>query len=242
MMRNIVMKLAYDGTDYFGWQIQPSLRTIQGTLEEKISQIVGHPAKVVGAGRTDAGVHAIGQVANFKTDTNIPLNSLKKGINSLLPEDIRVLDVWEAPLDFHARYKAKSKVYIYFMESGDVVSPFFCRYVFHVRRKLFWKDMERASKFLLGTHDFSSFSSFGGSCERTIYKVGFYQKGTLFTFFIEGNGFLRYMVRRIIGTLLYVGSGKITVEEFREIVEVKDRTKAGPTAPANGLFLLSVKY
>lgn len=245
-MRTIKLTIEYDGTDYLGWQVQPNGKTIQGVLEECLKRITGEEVHVIGSGRTDAGVHALAQVAHFKTKSPIDLNSLQRALNSLLPKDILIKRVEEVDSDFHARKKAIRKLYEYRIFNRPLQSVFQRHYSWHIPQKLNQEAMAKAAHFLVGEHDFSSFKSSGTptrSTIRRVFRVGWKRdRGGILRFEIEASGFLKQMVRTIVGTLVEVGKGKITPEEFQEILLSRDRRKAGPTAPAHGLFLKEVKY
>lgn len=243
-MRNIKLSLEYDGTNYCGWQIQPNGITIQGIITEFLNRLEAERVTLHGAGRTDAGVHALNQVANFFTKKTIPCDKLKRAINGNLPLDIRVREIEEMPLDFHARFSAVGKSYLYKLAVGETVSPFEYRYFYHYPYKLDVKKMQLGANFLLGTHNFSAFATAPEthSCVRTITSIDIVQKEDKITFLAEGNGFLRYMVRTIVGTLLEVGRNKIPPEYLGNILESCDRSKAGATSPACGLTLLKVHY
>ncbi|HEX9724938.1 MAG TPA: tRNA pseudouridine(38-40) synthase TruA [Vicinamibacteria bacterium] len=239
------MTLAYDGTDYLGWQLQPQGATIQSRLQEALANIAGDPVTVVGAGRTDAGVHAQGQVAHFELPTPVPPSGLLKGLNSMLPQDIRILDVELAPPDFHARYTARSKTYRYCFDVSPVASPFRCRYTLHHPYPLDWEAMSKAAERFVGRHDFESFRA--SSCEaktseRHCTVSRFVREGAELVYEVAADGFLHHMVRNIVGTLLEVGRGKIDPGEIDRLLEAKDRKQAGPTAPAQGLHLMRVEY
>jgi tRNA pseudouridine38-40 synthase len=245
-MRNIKLLIEYDGTKYQGWQVQPKGLTIQGVLEEKIRLLTGEPIRLFGSGRTDSGVHALGQVAHFKTKSPMDILLMQRALNSLLPPDIVIQKIEEVHEGFHARKHSKSKVYEYRILNRHLRSAFQQGYVWHISQKLDLEAMRRAGRFLIGEHDFSSFQSTGSPTRTTIRKVMRAEwkkelKG-LIRFEIEANGFLKQMVRSIVGTLVEVGKGKINSEEFKKILDSKDRKKAGPTAPAQGLFLKEVKY
>ncbi len=245
-MRNLKLIIEYDGTNYLGWQIQRQGPTIQGLIEEKLRFITNEEIHLIGSGRTDAGVHAIAQVANFKTNTSIDTNSLKRALNSLLPKDILIKKVEEAEEDFHARKHSKSKVYEYRILNKENPSVFLRQYSWHIPQRLNLVEMMRATEMLIGEHDFSSFRSSGSftktSVRRIIRAEWKRSQSGILRFEIEANGFLRQMVRAIVGTLVEVGRGRIDVQGFREILESKNRQKAGSTAPAHGLFLKEVKY
>ncbi len=245
-MRNVKLIIAYDGTDYKGWQIQTSEPTIQGVIEEKLGIILNQKTRVAGSGRTDAGVHALNQVAHFITNSRIETESLKKGLNSLLPPDIVVNELSEVDADFHARYSAKSRVYKYLIWRGETLSPFCRRCSWQVHYQLDLEEMRKAAECLVGLHDFASFEGTGSASltsERELmrFTIRGRAKGWIVTT-IEASGFLRHMVRNIMGTLIEVGKGSMTVAEFRDILESKDRSRAGITAPPQGLFLKRVKY
>lgn len=245
-MRNIKMILEYEGTSYHGWQYQVGMTTIQQVLEECIGTITQEKIRVFGSGRTDAGVHALNQVANFTTNTTIEAKNLLRGINSLLPEDIVVKDLMDTDGAFHARYDAKSKVYLYQIVNSPVRSALYSRYAWFVRESLDIERMRDASSCLLGTHDFSSFCAANCGIKshvRTVMNISveMNQRGIV-KVYVEADGFLKYMVRNIMGTLSDVGRGKLSPAAFKGIMETKDRRRAGVTAPACGLFLKEVKY
>jgi tRNA pseudouridine38-40 synthase len=246
MMRNIKLLIEYDGTNYQGWQVQAKGLTIQGVIEEKLTLLTGEKIGLIGSGRTDAGVHALGQVASFKTKSRMETRTLRKALNSLLPPDIVIQKVEEVEENFHARKNPKSKVYEYRILNREVRSPFHRVYAWHIPQRLNFKEMERAARMLIGEHDFSCFRSVGTPTKTTVRKIFRAEwkrnREGFLLFEIEGNGFLKQMVRAIVGTLVEVGKGRVSVEGFREILELKDRSKAGPTAPARGLFLKEVKY
>jgi tRNA pseudouridine38-40 synthase len=244
-MRNISLLVSYDGTAYHGWQCQPNAITIQETLQKVIERITNRPVKLYGGARTDRGVHALGQVVNFHSDTGIDLKALEKGINSLLPPDIRLERAAEVPGDFHSRYSAKSKTYVYCILNGLHNSPFYGRYSWHIRHTLDVSSMRGAIQHIKGSHDFSAFKKQDETYRSTVREVlraGVMRRKDFVYVVLEATGFLRYMVRNIVGTLELVGSEKLTSDGFREILESGDRRKAGPTAPPLGLFLKEIKY
>jgi tRNA pseudouridine38-40 synthase len=246
MIRNIKMILEYDGTRYHGWQRQANRLTVQEVLEEGISTITQEDIRVIGSGRTDAGVHAVGQVANFRTNSNIEERGLHKGINSLLPWDIVVKELAETNASFHARYDAKSKIYLYQIYPGSVRSALYSHYAWFIREPLDIEKMKETAALLQGTFDFSSFCAANCGIKnhvRTVMAVDIaIDRSGMVKFCIEADGFLKYMVRNIVGTLADVGRGKLSSSELMIIVEAKDRKRAGDTAPAHGLFLKEVKY
>ena len=245
-MRNIKLVIEYDGTNYLGWQVQAKGLTVQGTIEEKLALLTGETVHLLGSGRTDAGAHALGQVANFKTKSRMEVQTFQKALNSLLPSDIAIINIEEVDEEFNARRSAKSKIYEYRILNQEIRSVFRREYAWHIPQRLNLREMKKASQILSGERDFSSFRSVGTPTKTAIRKVFRAEwkrdREGLLRFEIEATGFLKQMVRAIVGTLVEVGKGKISVGEFREILESKDRGKAGPTAPANGLFLKEVKY
>ena len=246
VMRTIKLIIEYDGTNYQGWQIQPRGPTIQGMLEDKIKLLTGESIRLFGSGRTDAGVHALGQVAHFETHSQMNVHSMQRALNSLLPPDIVIQNIEEVEEGFHARKRSKSKIYEYRILNRSLRSAFNRGYVWHIPPKLDLVEMKKATTHLIGEHDFSAFRTVGSSTRTTVRRViqAEWKRGRegLLRFEIEANGFLKQMVRAIVGTLVEVGKGKMNAEEFRKILESKDRKKAGPTAPAQGLFLKEVKY
>lgn len=253
-MRNIRLVIAYDGTDFHGWQRQPHTTTIQEVLEAHITRIAGEKVKLAGSGRTDTGVHAAGQVANFKTACPIPCASLVKALNDALPVAIRVRRADEVEAAFHARYCAKSKTYRYRILQAPICPPFLARYVYHYPYPLHRGRMAKAARMVQGEHDFTSFAGADAanrdkprrenSNVRQILEshIRIRKELSLMTYEIRGSGFLHHMVRNIVGTLLEVGSGKLSPEDIGAILEARDRSKAGPTAPASGLCLVRVQY
>jgi tRNA pseudouridine38-40 synthase len=250
--RNIKLLLAFDGTGYVGWQKQKSDRTVQGVVEDKIHVMTGEQSRLHGAGRTDAGVHALGMVANFQTAAEIPCQGFIRGLNSMLPTDIRILEATEVESGFHARRSAKAKTYWYNLTNSPMQMPTERLYAAHVFADLDFKEMQRGLEQLMGTHDFSSFEGAGSrdpelsgrGAVRTIFQAGIstIRAGDWYRFIITGDGFLRYMVRNIVGTMLEVGQGKLASSKVAAILAAKDRAAAGPTAPARGLFLKEVLY
>lgn len=244
--RTIRLVLTYEGTHYRGWQRQKSGPTIQGTLEAVLLTILREPVTVIGSGRTDAGVHALGQVCHFKTRSRLSPAALRRGLNALLPEDIRVRTCDDAPTGFHARYSALSKLYEYRIWNRPDADPFLRRFSWHLTRPLDLQAMAACLRMLLGTRDFSAFrasKSKNRNPVRTLMdtRIETTPEG-LISIRMEADGFLRHMVRNVVGTLAEVGRGRISPERFEAIIKGRDRTLAGPTAPAKGLFLLEVRY
>jgi len=255
-MRKIRLLLEYDGTAYHGWQVQKDRTTIQGILEEKVSQVTGTPSSVIGASRTDAGVHAFGQVAVFRTESQLDAATIKRALNAVLPQDIRVLAAAESESSFHPREDALRKRYVYMIANQRVSSAFLYRYTWIVPQMLEMSLMEEASSVLIGKHDFSAFMGTGSDIKdpvREIYSLDTEKlatvdfltvslKGSFIRITTEANGFLRHMVRNIVGTLVEIGRGRIPAFRMKEILEACDRKQAGQTAPANGLFLERIDY
>jgi len=245
-MRNFKMVVEYDGSAYRGWQRQKNGLSIQQVLEEAIKKITAQKVSVIGSGRTDAGVHALNQVASFRCATKLPVNSIYRGVNSVLPEDIVVKEMEEVPFEFHAQRDVKSKIYVYKICNQKLRPALGRNYSWFVRFDLDLPKMRQAAKYLLGTHDFSCFCAAGTDVKdrvRTIVDIEIMtgEEG-LIEIQVESHGFLKYMVRNIIGTLIEVGRGKRQPEEMKLIIESKNRNIAGATAPACGLFLKEVKY
>ena len=245
--RNIVLVVAYDGTTYHGFQRQTyPVIAVQNILEEKLAMVFGDSIELAASGRTDAGVHAYGQVVNFFTNGTIPIERVARAVNSLLPPDIVVKKAYEADFNFSARHSAKSKTYIYRIQQGKVPNPFMQRYAWYERRPLDITAMRNAMNHILGTHDFSAFRAAGGapmSPVRTMYETTVERKdGGIIEFRIHGSGFLYHMVRNLIGTLVNVGLGRMTPDDFKRIMDSGDRQNAGATAPACGLYLYKVEY
>jgi len=249
-MRNFKLVVAYDGTGFCGWQIQPEAPSIQGSLASAIGRITGEKVLPQGSGRTDAGVHALAQVATFALESVIPAPNLTIALNDVLPAAIRVLDCVEAPQEFHARKSATAKTYRYRMYRGDVCSPFLARYVWHYPYPLDFAVMEQAAALIEGEHDFTSFAAVDperGKDEkisnvRTVFSSRWHVEGEEFVYEIRGNGFLHHMVRNLVGAFLLVGKGTLKPEDITQIMTARDRSAAGATAPASGLYLVSVEY
>ena len=246
MVKNFKMIIEYDGTDYHGWQRQKQDRSVQEEIEKAIQAMTTKKVTVCASGRTDAGVHACGQVANFHCDTQLTPEVLQKGLNSLLPSDIVIKECRRVDNSFHARYDASSKIYHYKILNRRVPPAIGRQYALFIRRPLNTAAMRLAASQLIGYHDFKAFEGTGSPRSHTIRNVMTAQltenADDRVTFRIEADGFLRFMVRNIVGTLVDVGLGKITPAEFKKILGSKDRRQAGVTAPAHGLFLMEVKY
>lgn len=247
-MRRIKILVSYDGTDYHGWQVQPGLPTIQGVLEAVISGVEGREVQVAGSGRTDAGVHAAAQVAAFSIENPIPVENLRHAMNRLLPRDIRVLSVEEAGPDFHPRFQAKRKTYEYRIFRAEICSPFERRYVCHHPYPLNVEEMIALAPLLEGEHDFAAFAASDDRDEldlskvRTIFCSRLTLDGDRLIYRVTGSGFLKHMVRNIVGVLLEVGKGNVDRAGFLARLEPGCEISPGPTSPARGLFLISVEY
>jgi len=246
-MRTIKLVIGYDGTNYCGWQVQENGPSVQAEIEKALKVVTGEEIRIIGSGRTDAGVHARGQVANFKTDSPMPQERFAYALNSLLPKDIVIKDSVEVPEDFHARYSAVGKKYSYLILNSKFPDPLLRNYVYHVNycERLDIEKIKKAAEAFKGTYDFSSFMSAGSKVSdrvRTIYELSVHEEGELIRFECKGSGFLYNMVRIIVGTLLYVGIGKIDESDIKNIILSKDRDKAGKTVPACGLYLEEVYY
>ncbi|MEK6710208.1 MAG: tRNA pseudouridine(38-40) synthase TruA [Nitrospinota bacterium] len=243
--RRLALWLEYDGTDFRGWQVQPGERTVQGELERALATLCGEPVRVVGSGRTDAGVHALGQVAHFDTRASYPLARFRTGVNALVGPDLAVLECREAAPDFHAQHDAIGKTYRYRILNRRAASPLRRNRAWHLRAPLDAERMVRAAAFLLGEHDFAAFSREQGRPPSTVRRLGRLEvrrEGDEIVIEAAGNGFLRHMVRTIAGTLAGVGRGEREPESLRQILDSRDRAQAGLTAPPQGLFLVGVDY
>jgi tRNA pseudouridine38-40 synthase len=249
-MRNLKITLAYDGTDFCGWQVQPDAPSVQGAVASAIGRVTGEKVLPQGSGRTDAGVHALAQVATFPLESVIPAANLLIALNDLLPSAVRVLECVEAAADFHARKSAVAKTYRYRMYRGDICPPFLARYVWHYPYPLDFAAMSEASRLIEGEHDFTSFAAVDperGKDEpvpsvRTVFSSRWVQQDQEFLYEIRGNGFLHHMVRNLVGTFLLVGKSTLKPEDVTRILAAHDRSAAGATAPASGLCLVNVEY
>jgi tRNA pseudouridine38-40 synthase len=244
-IKNIKLILEYDGTHYSGWQVQNNAKTVQGTLENTLLQLTKEKIKLIGASRTDSGVHAYGQVANFNTTSSIPGIKFSFALNQLLPMDIVVKSSTEESSTFHSRFSAKGKTYTYLIFNRNVPSALYKNRAFHVPAELSFSDMQVASKYFLGTHDFKAFRTSKCSASntiKTIQSIGLKKEENFIHMSITGDGFLYNMVRIIAGTIIFVGMKKIVPDAIPAIIDSRDRKKAGKTAPACGLYLNKVYY
>jgi len=243
MLRNIKLEIEYDGTNFYGWQMQPKLRTVQREIQEKLETILGHEVNLIGAGRTDVGVHALGQVANFKTTSELDQNSITNGLNGLLSGDVVIKKTKEVDLNFNSRYSAKTRLYNYRIHLGK--TAILRNYVWEVLYSLNLENIFEATKKIEGKHDFSSFCVAESTKDNNVchvFSANWEKSGDERIFKIEADRFLHTMVRSLVGTFIEVGRGYFSVSDFVNIMEAKDRKKAGPTAPACGLYLVEVKY
>ena len=245
-MRKIKLKIEYDGTNYHGWQIQKNAISVQEIIEKAISRLLGKEIGIVGCSRTDVGVHAYGQIAHFSTDSTIPGDKFSYAINNLLPSDIVIKQSEEVSEDFHSRYSAKGKKYRYLIYNGAHASAIMRNRTYHVRPELDIEKMQKAAKYFVGEHDFAAFQATGGQVRSTVRKIFSMElqkkEDNIISIEVSGNGFLYNMVRIIAGTLVYVGMGKIDADEISMIIDSLDRTRAGKTAPAEGLYLMEIYY
>ncbi len=285
-MRNLKVTLSYDGAEFSGWQVQPDAPTVQGTLASAIGRITGEKVLPQGSGRTDAGVHALAQVMTFVTESSVPTGNFVKALNDILPASVRVLEVAEAPPDFHARHSARAKTYRYRIYREPICPPFLARYVWPYPYRLAEEEMARSARLVMGEHDFTSFAAVdpergreeaaglrpatgsetrshtstshtgtsrshtrrsevgaaGGSNVRNIFSSSWERLGDELIYTVRGSGFLHHMVRNLVGTFILVGKGTLQVEDIARILEARNRSAAGATAPASGLYLVSVEY
>jgi tRNA pseudouridine38-40 synthase len=257
-MRNLKLTLSYDGSDFAGWQVQPNAVTIQGTLASAIGRITGEKVLPQGSGRTDAGVHALAQVATFCTESSVPTANFVKALNGLLPPSVRILEVEEAAHDFHARHSAQGKTYRYRIYRAAICPPFLARYVWHYPYPLDEQAMMSAAEKVVGEHDFTSFAaadperSVGVSAGRgegfqipnlrRIFSSTWERHSDELVYTVKGSGFLHHMVRNLVGTFILVGKRTLQVEDIGRILEARNRSASGATAPASGLYLVTVEY
>jgi len=248
-MRTIKLIISYEGSDFCGWQIQPASNTIQGALSSAIGRVTGENVLPQGSGRTDAGVHALAQVASFTTSSPIPVNNFVTALNDVLPPSIRVCEATEAAPGFHARKSARAKTYQYRIFRGAICSPFLARYVWHYPYPLAEQKMAEAAAVVIGEHDFTSFAavdaernSWNESNLREILSSEWKRDGEILVYTVRGNGFLHHMVRNLVGTLLMIGKGTLQLEDVSRILLARNRSAAAATAPAQGLYLVNVEY
>jgi tRNA pseudouridine38-40 synthase len=250
-MRNLKLILSYDGAEFSGWQVQPDAVTVQGTLASAIGRITGEKVLPQGSGRTDAGVHALAQVVTFFTESPVPTENFLKALNDILPASLRVLEVTEAPPEFHARHSARAKSYRYRVYREAICPPFLVRYVWHYPYPLDEAAMAQAAALVAGEHDFTSFAAVDpergredepASNVRCIFSSLWERSDDELTYTVRGSGFLHHMVRNLVGTFILVGKGTLQAGDVTRILEARSRSAAGPTAPASGLYLVNVEY
>src|SRR5580704_83251 len=250
-MRNLRLILSYDGSEFAGWQVQPDAVTVQGTLAAAIGRLTGEKVLPQGSGRTDAGVHALAQVATFTTESSVPSGNFAKALNDILPASVRVLDVKEMPLEFHARHSARAKTYRYRIYRESICPPFLARYVWHYPYPLKEDAMSHAAALVVGEHDFTSFAAVDpdrsnaatpASNIREIFSSAWSRSGEELVYTVRGSGFLHHMVRNLAGVFVLIGKGTLQAADVPRILEARSRSAAGPTAPASGLYLVSVEY
>jgi len=250
-MRNLKLILSYDGAEFSGWQVQPDAVTVQGTLSSAIGRITGQKVLPQGSGRTDAGVHALAQVVTFVIESSVPTENFQKALNDILPASIRVLAVSEAPAEFHARHSAQAKTYRYRIYRDPICPPFLARYVWHYPYPLDEETMAGAALLVVGEHDFTSFAAVDPergrddvavSNVREIFSSAWERAREEFVYTVRGSGFLHHMVRNLVGTFILVGKGTSRVDDMTRILEARNRSMAGATAPASGLYLVNVEY
>ena len=250
-MRNLKLILSYDGSDFVGWQVQPDAPTVQGTLASAIGRVTGEKVLPQGSGRTDAGVHALAQVATFVTESPVPIGNFVKALNDVLPPTVRILSVEEAAADFHARKSARGKTYRYRIYREAICPPFLSRYVWHYPFPLDEQAMALAARLVEGEHDFTSFAAVDPergregepvSNVRRIFSSMWERQGDELVYTVKGSGFLHHMVRNLVGTFILVGKGTLSAEDVTGILKARNRSAAGATAPASGLYLVGVEY
>jgi tRNA pseudouridine38-40 synthase len=250
-MRNLKLILSYDGSEFGGWQVQPDAATVQGTLASAIGRVTGEKVLPQGSGRTDAGVHALAQVVTFVTESSVPTANFVKALNDVLPPSVRVLEVEEVAPDFHARKSARAKTYRYRIYRAAICPPFLARYVWHYPFPLDESAMVRAAGLVEGERDFTSFAAVDPergreglalSNVRRIFSSSWERDGEEFVYTVKGSGFLHHMVRNLVGTFILVGKATLHAEDVTRILEARNRSVAGATAPASGLYLVSVEY
>jgi len=250
-MRNLKLILAYDGAEFSGWQVQPDAITVQGALSSAIGRITGEKVLPQGSGRTDAGVHALGQIVTFVTESSVPTENFVKALNDILPGSVRVLEVVQMPAEFHARHSARAKTYRYRIYRESICPPFLARYVWHYPYRLDEQAMLQAAGLVVGECDFTSFAAVDPergregeavSHVRTIFSSQWERLDEELVYTVRGSGFLHHMVRNLVGTFILVGRGTLQPEDVTRILGARNRSAAGATAPASGLYLVSVEY
>ncbi len=250
-MRNLKVILSYDGAEFSGWQVQPDAATVQGTVASAIGRITGEKVLPQGSGRTDAGVHALAQVMTFVTQSSVPTENFVKALNDILPASVRVMEVVEMPAEFHARHSARAKTYRYRIYREPICPPFLARYVWHYPYQIDEESMARAAALVVGQKDFTSFAAVdperGRDGEtvsniRSIFSSAWERSGAELIYTVRGSGFLHHMVRNLVGTFILVGRGTLQEQDVTRILEARDRSAAGATAPASGLYLVNVEY
>jgi len=249
-MRNLKLILSYDGAEFSGWQVQPDADTVQGTLASAIGRITGEKVLPQASGRTDAGVHALAQVVTFVTESSVPTENFVRALNDILPAAVRVLKVAEVPAELHARHSARAKTYRYRIYRAQICPPFLARYVWHFPYPLDEARMARAAELVVGEHDFTSFAAVDPdrgreepvSNARTIFSSKWERAGDELVYTVSGSGFLHHMVRNLVGTFILVGKGTLAEDDVTRILAARNRSAAGATAPASGLYLVSVEY
>lgn len=255
-MRNLKVTLTYDGSEFSGWQVQPDAVTVQGTLASAIGRITGEKVLPQGSGRTDAGVHALAQVMTFATESPVPTENFVKALNDILPASVRILEVSEVAAEFHARHSARAKTYRYRIYRGAICPPFLARYVWHYPYPLEEQAMAHSARLVVGGHDFTSFAAVdpergredepvSNDSQRNVRRIfcsAWERSSDEFIYTVRGSGFLHHMVRNLVGTFILVGKGTLQIEDVTRILEARNRSAAGPTAPACGLYLVSVEY
>ncbi|MDE6412665.1 MAG: tRNA pseudouridine(38-40) synthase TruA [Eubacterium sp.] len=244
-MRNLLVEISYDGSNYHGWQVQKNALTVQEVFQNAVEKVFCERIDIKGCSRTDSGVHANSYFVNFKTDKSIPTDKVVMALNTYLPKDVAVLSCKEVSEDFHARYSVQSKEYVYKLYNGKIRNPFYNNYAFHYRYPINVDYLNEQAKAFIGTYDFSGFCSSNSDVEDTVRTVKNFEvsrDGDMVYFTVEADGFLYNMVRIMVGTLIFINEGKIKANELKEVIESKNRKRAGKTAPPQGLYLNRVNY